>query len=178
MRQKVVRNIESADAVHIEIWASDLDGTTEWIEICPQPISQRSVVDVVKDLQHRLGMPLTSVLTSVGIAYRTFHTWEEDPAIAPRTASVGRLWDLATAVDDFERHVDNLKIWLAAPSRRATLVRGDFDILLTEAIRSRFPASQRLVPVTYTADETIASELEEPNVLRLPNDIRRANRVR
>lgn len=178
VRDEVARNTQLVSVDEIAVWDADLDGIAEWIEICQRPLSQRSVVDLVEDIRRRLGLSLAAVLEGADIIYRTYHTWVSNPAIDPRVGSVGRLWDLATVVEDLEEHVADLNIWLADPGRQSLLTSGDFGALLDEAIRSRYPASQRLLPVEYTADDSVIEELEVRQPVPAPSDIRRATRVR
>lgn len=97
------------------------------------------VVEVVRDLQHRLGIDLKDVLAAASIKPRTYHSWAQPSAPRPRLTSQGRLWALAQLVDDLPELLDvPLRQWvLADPDRLAALRTGRFDELLEQATRER-----------------------------------------
>jgi hypothetical protein len=111
-----------------------------------EPASERSahkfdddVVEVVRDLQHRLGIDLKDVLAAASIKPRTYHSWTQPSAPRPRLTSQGRLWALAQLVDDLPELLDvPLRQWvLADPDRLAALRTGRFDELLEQASHER-----------------------------------------
>jgi len=93
------------------------------------------VVDVIRDLQRRLGIDLKDVLTAANIKPRTYHSWAQPSAPRPRLASQGRLWALAQLVDDLPEVLDvPIRQWLLADSKRLVALRaGRFDELLEQA---------------------------------------------
>ncbi len=97
------------------------------------------VVEVVRDLQHRLGLDLKDVLAAASIKPRTYHSWAQPRAPRPRLRSQGRLWALAQLVDDLPELLDvPLRQWvLADPDRLAALRTGRFDELLEQASHER-----------------------------------------
>lgn len=97
------------------------------------------VVDVVRDLQHRLGIDLKDVLAAASIKPRTYHSWAQPSAPRPRLTSQGRLWALAQLVDDLPELLDvPIRQWvLAAPDRLPALRNGRFDELLEQASQER-----------------------------------------
>jgi hypothetical protein len=110
-----------------------------------EPVSETSthkfddVVDVVRDLQHRLGIDLKDVLAAASIKPRTYHSWARPSAPRPRLTSQGRLWALAQLVDDLPELLDvPIRQWVLADSERLTALRaGRFDELLEQASQER-----------------------------------------
>lgn len=110
-----------------------------------EPVSETSahqfddVVDVVRDLQHRLGIDLKDVLAAASIKPRTYHSWAQPNAPRPRLTSQGRLWALAQLVDDLPEILDvPIRQWLLADSERLMALRaGHFDELLEQASQER-----------------------------------------
>ncbi len=107
----------------------------------PETVSETSahkfddVVEVVRDLQHRLGIDLKDVLAAANIKPRTYHSWARPSAPRPRLASQGRLWALAQLVDDLPEILDvPIRQWLLADPERLMILRaGCFDELLEQA---------------------------------------------
>lgn len=110
-----------------------------------EPVSETSahkfddVVDMVRDLQHRLGIDLKDVLAAASIKARTYHSWTKPSAPRPRLTSQGRLWALAQLVDDLPELLDvPIRQWvLADPNRLTALRAGRFDELLEQASKER-----------------------------------------
>lgn len=110
-----------------------------------EPVSETSadklddVVDVVRDLQRRLGIDLKDVLAAASIKPRTYHSWAQPSAPRPRLTSQGRLWALAQLVDDLPEVLNvPIRQWLLADSKRLmALQAGRFDALLEQASQER-----------------------------------------
>ncbi|NLU63705.1 hypothetical protein HCA61_15730 [Rhodococcus sp. HNM0563] len=120
------------------------------------------VVDAFEQLRTDLGLTQKEMFKATGIRKRTFHSWADKPAGSrPRVASLGRLWELADAVDDLHNTVDQpLARWLRGdPQRIDALLDARFDDLVDMAV-DRTPLPQREIGTSVA--EGIAEEIDTP----------------
>jgi hypothetical protein len=80
------------------------------------------IVDAFEQLRTELGLTQKEMFKATGIRKRTFHSWADKHAGSrPRVASLGRLWELADAVDDLRNTVDQpLARWLRSDTQRTS----------------------------------------------------------
>ncbi|QZT56230.1 helix-turn-helix domain-containing protein [Mycolicibacterium austroafricanum] len=120
------------------------------------------VVDAFERLRAELGLTQKEMFTATGISKRTFHSWSDKPAGSrPRVASLGRLWELADAVDDLRETLDQpLSRWLRGDEKRiGALLDGRFDELVDLAVdRAPFPRRE----IGTSVYEGIAADVETP----------------
>jgi hypothetical protein len=96
-------------------------------------------VRVVDRLCTDTGLGRDDILKAADIKRRTFYMWQsKDEKSRQRVSSLGRLWELSSAVDDLQEIIDRpLPQWLGADRERIRLLcRGRFDTLLDLAVRT------------------------------------------
>ncbi|MDT7767682.1 MAG: hypothetical protein QOI30_678 [Mycobacterium sp.] len=122
------------------------------------------VLDAFERIQIELGLAQKEMFKATGIHKRTFHSWADKPVGSrPRVASLGRLWELADAVDDLRGTLDQpLGRWLRGDKRRiAALLDGRFDDLVDLAVnRAPFPKRETGTSVY----QGIAEDIDTPIV--------------
>ncbi|MFC9982821.1 hypothetical protein [Gordonia sp. NPDC127522] len=120
------------------------------------------VVDAFERLRAELGLTQREMFKATGISKRTFHSWSDKPAGSrPRVASLGRLWELADAVDDLRETLDHpLSRWLRGDKKRiSALLDGRFDELVDLAVnRAPFPRRE----IGTSVYEGIAEDVDTP----------------
>ena len=130
----------------------------------PDPIANETadVVDAFERIRAELGLTQKEMFKATGISKRTFHSWSDKPAgTRPRVASLGRLWELADAVDDLRETLDQpLSRWLRGDKKRiSALLEGRFDELVDLAVdRAPFPRRE----IGTSVYEGVAEYVETP----------------
>lgn len=87
------------------------------------------VVNAVRHVEGRLGLPVRDVCEAADITRSTFYSWVNQEDSRPRLPSQGRLWALVQLVDDLEELLGAPPAaWLRANEEaRALIVDGSFD---------------------------------------------------
>lgn len=120
------------------------------------------IVEAFERLRADLGLTQKEMFKATGISKRTFHSWSGKPAGSrPRVASLGRLWELADAIDDLRETLDQpLSRWLRGDKKRiSALLAGSFDELVDLAVdRAPFPRRE----IGTSVYEGIAADVETP----------------
>ncbi|MDE8649491.1 hypothetical protein PXH69_31440 [Rhodococcus qingshengii] len=142
---------------------SIIAGVQRWDQE-PDPIANETAdaVDAFERIRAELGLTQKEMFKATGINKRTFHSWTEKPAgTRPRVASLGRLWELADAVEDLRDTLDQpLSRWLRGDKKRiSALLDGRFDELVDLAV-DRSPFSRREIGTSVY--EGIAEYVETP----------------
>jgi hypothetical protein len=117
-----------------------------------------SAVEVVSRLERELRLPLRTILRAAGIKRRTFYSWRDNPIVAPRTSSLGRLWALVQCIDDLYLEQDDVWKWIAAPSRIALLQNGRFDELIDESASGVREQTEMARLPPYRGDDSVIPE--------------------
>lgn len=134
----------------------------------PEP-SLASAVDVVRELQNRLRLPLSTILKASSIRQRTFYSWETCPDVSPRLSSLGRLWSLKQCVEDLEMLYHGRTDWVRDPARVRLLERGHFAELVDSATSAT--ARTTSMPILYTGDDSVVADTaglrQRPSVNRV-----------
>jgi transcriptional regulator with XRE-family HTH domain len=120
------------------------------------------VLDAFERIRTELGLTQKEMFKATGINKRTFHSWAEKPVGSrPRVASLGRLWELADAIDDLRSTLDQpLNRWLRGDKKRiGALLDGQFDDLVDLAV-DRTPFLRREIGTSVY--EGVAEDIETP----------------
>ncbi|GFG94336.1 hypothetical protein MTIM_02150 [Mycobacterium timonense] len=120
------------------------------------------VLDAFERIRTELGLTQKEMFKATGINKRTFHSWGDKPAGSrPRVASLGRLWELADAVDDLRSMLDQpLNRWLRGDKKRiGALLEGRLDDLVDLAV-DRTPLPRREIGTSVY--EGIAEDVDTP----------------
>lgn len=120
------------------------------------------VLEAFESIRTELGLTQKEMFKATGINKRTYHSWADKPTGSrPRVASLGRLWELADAVDDLRNTLDPpLSRWLRGEKKRiGALLDGRFDELVDLAVdRASFPRRE----IGTSVFEGIAEDVETP----------------
>jgi len=119
--------IVSSTTDRLYVWLSEVASTTS-----PEDLG---VVETIRRLTVRLGVPQAAVFEATGISKRTFHHWKKHPDSTPRAGSLGSFWSLVSATADLETHLagKSAAVWLRErPERLAAFKAGRFRRLVDQ----------------------------------------------